>query len=306
MEVIDGFLNIDKSINCTSHDCIQKIRKVLNIKKVGHSGTLDPQVTGVLPIAIGSATRFIQYLPQEKIYIGIIQLGIKTTTDDIHGEIIREKNIPKLSFKELDYKLNNFRGTFKQIPPNVSSVHINGERAYKKSLRKENFILPAKEVTVNNLFLKNWDQKNGLLEIEISCSAGTYIRAIARDLGILLKSEGSLFNLRRIKASGFTADMSIELTNLIKDKKNINKIITPISKAISHLPKIILKSQEEILYWQTGRKISISSENIINNQIRLTDQKLLVFDEKSNLLGLGINISEETMYLQPKLVLNAK
>ena len=88
MAVNDGFLILDKNKNCTSHDCVKKIKRIFNIKKVGHTGTLDPQVTGVLPLALGSATRFIQYLPQEKSYIGIIQLGIKTTTDDIHGEMI--------------------------------------------------------------------------------------------------------------------------------------------------------------------------------------------------------------------------
>ena len=87
MEVNDGFLILNKSKNCTSHDCVKRIKRIFNIKKVGHTGTLDPQVTGVLPLALGSATRFIQYLPQEKSYIGIIQLGIKTTTDDIHGKI---------------------------------------------------------------------------------------------------------------------------------------------------------------------------------------------------------------------------
>ena len=96
MEVNDGFLILNKSKNCTSHDCVKRIKRIFNIKKVGHTGTLDPQVTGVLPLALGSATRFIQYLPQEKSYIGIIQLGIKTTTDDIHGEILKQKDIPKL------------------------------------------------------------------------------------------------------------------------------------------------------------------------------------------------------------------
>ena len=189
MKVNNGFLILNKSKNCTSHDCVKKIKKIFNIKKVGHTGTLDPQVTGVLPLALGSATRFIQYLPQEKSYIGIIQLGIKTTTDDIHGEILRREGVPKLTFNDLDNRLNLFRGTFQQIPPQVSSVHINGERAYKKSWRKENFILPSKEVNVTSLILKDWNPANGQLKIEINCSSGTYIRSIARDLGILLKSE---------------------------------------------------------------------------------------------------------------------
>ena len=124
MEVKDGFLILNKSKGCTSHDCVKRIKKIFNSKKVGHTGTLDPQVTGVLPLALGSATRFIQYLPQEKSYQGIIQLGIKTTTDDIHGEIVKQKDVPKLTFDDLDDKLNAFRGIIQQIPPQVSSVHV--------------------------------------------------------------------------------------------------------------------------------------------------------------------------------------
>ncbi len=300
MEINDGFLILDKNKNCTSHDCVKSIRKILNIKKVGHTGTLDPQVTGVLPIAIGSATRFIQYLPQEKRYLGIIKLGIRTHTDDIHGEVLSKKPIPKISYYELDHNLNFFRGNFKQIPPKVSSVHINGVRAYQKSWRKEDFVLPSKEVRVDKLILKEWVQEEGKLSIEITCSSGTYIRSIARDLGLLLKSEGCLYYLRRIEASGFKEDKSVDLNKLISEKNNINEIISPITHALNHLSRIILKSDKDILYWQTGRKIAMESENLIINQ------KYLVLDQKNTLLGIGINHCEEINYLQPKLVLNAK
>ena len=304
MEVSNGFLIIDKGKNCTSHDCVKKIRTTLKIKKVGHTGTLDPQVTGVLPIALGSATRFIQYLPQEKKYLGIIKLGIKTSTDDIHGEILNKKVLPKLSFKELDKILDHFRGTFQQIPPQVSSIHVDGERAYKRSWRKEKFTLPSREVTVKKLELKDFDHTNGLLTIEISCSSGTYIRAIARDLGLRLGSEGCLYDLRRIESSGFNEERSINLDDFIKKKHNINKIIIPISLALSHIPRIYLKDEKDILFWQTGRKIIFKPDNLIGN--KLTTKKLLVFDKNDKLLGIGINTLEEEHFLQPKLVLNAK
>ena len=117
MDTKDGFLIINKDKGCTSHDCVKKIRRLLNIQKVGHTGTLDPEVTGTLPIAIGSATRFIQYLPQGKTYIGQIKLGIRTNTDDIHGDIINQTDWPKISDDELNQYLNALRGKIKQIPP---------------------------------------------------------------------------------------------------------------------------------------------------------------------------------------------
>ena len=305
MELKDGFLILNKSNNCTSHDCVKKIRRIFNIKKVGHTGTLDPQVTGVLPLALGSATRFIQYLPQEKSYRGIIQLGIKTTTDDIHGEILKQKDLPNLTFDDLDKYLNSFRGTFEQIPPQVSSVHVNGERAYKKYWRKENFILPSKKVHVESLILKNWDQANGQLRIEINCSSGTYIRSIARDLGILLKCGGCLYDLRRIKASGFSEVKSFDLEHFIDKRNHINKFIIPISEALDHMPKIHLSSELDILFWRTGRKIEIKSKNLIKNYNHFEKQKFLVFDNEYQLLGIGIYAHKDYDLLLPKLVINA-
>ena len=306
MEVNDGFLILNKSKNCTSHDCVKRIKRIFNIKKVGHTGTLDPQVTGVLPLALGSATRFIQYLPQEKSYIGIIQLGIKTTTDDIHGEIMKQKKFPKLTFDDLDDTLNSFRGIIQQIPPQVSSVHVNGERAYKKSWRKEEFTLPSKEVKVESLILKDWNQANGQLRIEINCSSGTYIRSIARDLGILLKSEGCLYDLRRTKASGFSEDKSINLDYLINKHNEKDKFIIPIEDALDHLPKIHLTSELDILYWRTGRQIEFKATNLIKNVYQSEQNKFLVFDDKYQLLGIGIYAHKDFDLLLPKLVLNSK
>ncbi len=306
MEVNDGFLILNKSKNCTSHDCVKRIKRIFNIKKVGHTGTLDPQVTGVLPLALGSATRFIQYLPQEKSYIGIIQLGIKTTTDDIHGEIIKQKKFPKLTFDDLDDTLNSFRGIIQQIPPQVSSVHVNGERAYKKSWRKEEFTLPSKEVKVESLVLKDWNQANGQLRIEINCSSGTYIRSIARDLGILLKSEGCLYDLRRTKASGFSEDKSINLDYLINKHNEKDKFIIPIEDALDHLPKIHLTSELDILYWRTGRQIEFKATNLIKNVYQSEQNRFLVFDDKYQLLGIGIYARKDFNLLLPKLVLNSK
>jgi tRNA pseudouridine55 synthase len=235
MQTKDGFLVINKDKGCTSHDCVKQIRKLLDTKKVGHTGTLDPEVTGTLPIAIGNATRFIQYLPQGKTYIGQIKLGIRTDTDDIHGNIINQRNWPTISNKELDQYLNNFRGIFKQIPPKVSSVHVNGERAYKKFFKNQNFELASREVKIDDLLLMNWDQINGILEIKVKCSGGTYIRAIARDLGKALNSEGCLLQLKRISACGFHEQNSIKLSDMGKDKNKTTNLIVPTISALNHL-----------------------------------------------------------------------
>ena len=307
METNDGFLIINKQKGCTSHDCVKQIRKLFNTKKVGHTGTLDPQVTGTLPIAIGNATRFIQYLPQGKIYKGQIKLGIRTHTDDIQGKIINQKDWPKITYVQLDQCLDNFRGKIRQIPPKVSSIHVNGERAYKKSFKNENFELAPREVEIDELKLLNWDQINGIIDIKIKCSAGTYIRAIARDLGKLLNSEGCLLHLKRISACGFDEQNSIKISDIEKKKKGgaSKNFMIPTISALNHISTLVLKNDEEINFWQTGRAIKVEI-NYFNEMINFDYKKpIKVIDKRKTLLGIGFLNNEQTK-INPKLVLNAK
>ncbi len=305
METKDGFLVINKDKGYTSHDCVKQIRKLLNTKKVGHTGTLDPEVTGTLPIAIGSATRFIQYLPQGKTYIGQIKLGIRTNTDDIHGEIINKKDWPKISYEKLDQYLDKFRGIIKQIPPKLSSVHVNGERAYKKYFNNEDFELAPREVKIEELLLMNWDQINGIIEIKIKCSAGTYIRSIARDLGKVINSEGCLLVLKRISACGFDEQNSIKISDIEKDKNKTANFIIPTISALNHISTFVLDCEKKIDFWQTGRAIKFDI-NYFNGNNNIDYKKpIKVTDKRKVLLGIGFLNTEQT-YINPKLVLKAK
>jgi len=305
METKDGFLVINKDKGCTSHDCVKQIRKLLNTKKVGHTGTLDPEVIGTLPIAIGSATRFIQYLPQGKTYVGQIKLGIRTNTDDIHGEILNQKSWPKISAEKLDQYLNTFRGIIKQIPPKVSSVHVNGERAYKKSFKNEIFELAPREVKIEELILIKWDQTNGIIEIKIKCSSGTYIRSIARDLGEALDSEGCLLDLKRISACGFDEKSSIKISDVEKGGRNATNFIIPTISALNHITTYVITKEEQINFWQTGRAIKVDTINFKENSTFDYKKPIKVIDNKKNLLGIGF-LNEENNNINPKLVLNAK
>ncbi|MDA9148905.1 tRNA pseudouridine(55) synthase TruB, partial [Synechococcus sp. AH-229-G18] len=195
-----GFVVIDKPSGLTSHACVSRMRRVLQTKRVGHGGTLDPAVTGVLPIAVGQATRLLPYLPGEKTYRGVIQLGTSTSTDDLQGEVVALQDWPRLSPEEMDQALNPFRGGIEQCPPQVSAVHVNGERAYARARRGEVMDLPARIVTIHSLSLQHWDSEQGKLTLEVHCSAGTYIRSLARDLGQALGCGGCLHWLRRTQA----------------------------------------------------------------------------------------------------------
>ena len=312
MEKPFGFVVIDKPAGLTSHDCVNRLRKVFGIKKIGHSGTLDPSVTGVLPIAIGNATRLISYLPGSKAYRGIIQLGTTTNTDDLQGEIIESSTWPIVSEEDMNSLLDNFRGEIVQRPPIFSSVHFKGERAYKKARRGEKFNLTAKKITINKLNLLSWSQNKGELVIDIDCSTGTYIRSLARDIGSTIGCGAYLKNLRRTKAYDFNENHSVLLPELsgFYPEESKPKIMSP-NKFFEHLSSFHLSSIEETVSWRSGRKI-----NFQNNIQRLNltkknwgedsicdNNKVLIFDLDKNIAGIAE--LEEGFIIKPKVVFNA-
>ena len=307
-----GFVAIDKPVGLTSHDCVNRLRKVYGIKKIGHGGTLDPLVTGILPIAIGDATRLISYLKGSKVYTGVIQLGSTTTTDDIQGDIINSKSWPIISKEELNIILDNFRGEISQKPPLFSSVHFKGERAYQKARRGEIFDLKAKKITINKLNLINWIQEKGELEININCSTGTYIRSLARDIGDKIGCGAFLKKLRRTEAYSFNENHSIELPKKSEFylEKSKPKILNP-KYFLKHLPNFKLSSEEEVLRWRSGRKIEFFSNNeILKSEgvdclkfSKSDSNNILVFDQDNEIAGIAEFSEDET--LKPKVVFNA-
>ncbi len=308
METPFGFLVIDKPTGVTSHDCVNQIRKIFKLKRVGHGGTLDPAVSGVLPIALGNATRLLSLLPSSKEYIGKIQLGQETDTDDLEGKVISRSPWPNLNKFEIEQVLNNFRGSIEQVPPQFSSIHIKGERAYKKARRGETFIIPKKNVTIYKLELLHWDYSQGVIKLKVFCSSGTYIRSLARDIGKKLKCGGTLSQLRRIKALGFSEEQCMPMIFDSSAEEIVKpRVYSPID-SLKHLPKIYLKKEEEEELWKTGRKIIVSNEQYKNPN--LTDLEnvnetnlILIIGRNGTLYGVGIE--ESKLLIQPKIVFNA-
>ena len=205
---------LDKPAGLSSHGCVSRVRRAYGLKRVGHGGTLDPAVTGVLPIAVGTATRLLPYLDGGKTYRGVVQLGVITSTDDLAGDVREHRAIPALTTAALEQALEPFRGAIQQRPPQVSAVHVDGERAYARVRRGEQLALPPRPVTIERLVLLGWDPSSGHLELEVACSAGTYIRSLARDLGESLGCGGCLAHLRRTGALGFGLEQAVGLEQL--------------------------------------------------------------------------------------------
>ena len=312
MEKPFGFVVIDKPSGLTSHDCVNRLRRVFGIKKIGHGGTLDPSVTGVLPVAIGNATRLISYLKGSKAYTGIIQLGANTNTDDMNGEIIKQKSWPMIRKNKLDKLLDDFRGEILQKPPLFSSVHHKGERAYKRARKGEKFNLKPKKIIINKLDLTSWSPTKGELIVNVECSNGTYIRSLARDIGDKIGCGAYLKQLRRTKAYSFQEKHSVLLPERLESYTESTKpeILNP-SYFLKHLSSFRLNNEEELIRWQTGRKINfqnesnrliLPSDNNKNTKVH-DNKKILVFDLKNNIVGIGE--LDESFIIKPKIVFNA-
>ncbi len=234
---MDGFLLIDKAGAMTSHDVVAKVRKKLDTKKVGHAGTLDPMATGVLVLGVGIATRLLPYITDgKKAYLATILLGAATHTDDKEGDITftADKSVlANISDKEINDELLKFVGKIKQRPSSVSAIKIDGKTAHARVRAGENVEIAERDVVIDEIKIINIQRPNDQIQVEISvtCSAGTYIRAIARDLGDRLKVGGHLIKLRRNLVSPFTLDQckSIEESALIPIGEVIEKIF-PIRK----------------------------------------------------------------------------
>ena len=217
----DGFLVVDKAGGMTSHDVVAVGRKALGTRKVGHAGTLDPMATGILVLGFGNGTRLLQYITDgDKSYVATIVLGASTVTDDSEGEILESADASKVDDADIRRVLATMVGTIAQRPSSVSAVKVGGERAYDRVRAGETFELAAREVTISQLDILDIRHLESTTEvdIEVTCSAGTFIRAIARDLGAELKIGGHLSSLRRTRVAGFTLDSAVSFEDLKAQK----------------------------------------------------------------------------------------
>lgn len=286
-----GFLVLDKPAGLTSHDCVSRVRRAYGLRRVGHGGTLDPAVTGVLPIALGPATRLLPYLPGGKSYQGVIQLGVRTASDDLEGEVLQRQSVPPLAPADLEAALEPFRGAILQRPPSVSAVHVDGERAHVRARRGEAMELPPRPVTITALELLGWDPATSCLELRIDCSAGTYIRSLARDLGEALGCGGALASLRRTAALGFRLDQSCPLEQL--QQSPLPGLRDPL-EALGQLPQRRL-SEAEWPAWRCGRRLA-------DDTASAAEQAVVILDPDGALAGLAR--SDGQGQLQPRLVLD--
>lgn len=272
-----GFLNVNKPQNMTSHDVIGILRKITKIKQIGHAGTLDPFAQGVLPVAIGKATRLFEFLEDDKEYLAEVTFGKATDTHDCEGRAIFEAgSASKIALNDLQEELKSFEGEILQKPPMYSAIKVKGKKLYEYARKGQDVEIEPRKVFIEKIELKNFDEKKQTAEILIKCSKGTYIRSIAHDLGQNLGCGAYLSKLTRTQAGKFYLDNTIPL-NEIKTLQDVEKnLINPLD--IMELPKIDITEEEhnkildgKFLPNKTNSKsVTFSDENLIlvyNNNV---------------------------------------
>lgn len=266
---MDGIIPLFKERGMTSHDCVFKCRGIFQTKKVGHSGTLDPNVDGVLPICIGKATKTVNYLMNSgKVYKGEITLGFSTETEDLDGETIEEKDILKpFEADEIDAVMKQMTGTMIQIPPMFSAVKVNGRRLYDYARKGETVERPEREITVTSFVQTKpaeYDAENKRQKIyfEVACGKGTYVRTLAVDLGKKLGVPAVMSDLTRLESGGFRIDKAFTLDQLNEAKANgtLESLLYPIDAALTSFKKYELTDEQWAIV-KNGGFLAIDSFN---------------------------------------------
>lgn len=257
-----GFLNVFKPPGMTSHDVVALLRRITKIKQIGHAGTLDPFAQGVLPVCIGKATRLIEYLNDDKVYVAEVQFGKNTDTYDLEGEITQEFD-KKVTYDEVLDALKNFEGDILQFPPLYSAIKVNGKKLYEYARAGKNVEITPRKVQISKIDLLEFDEVSMRAKILVACSKGTYIRSIAYDLGVMLGCGGFLISLLRMKAGNFTLENSVKPENLSSVFDVEKNLIDPLK--ILDLPEINLDvcEHEKVAQGQTLENKSLVKDGFV-------------------------------------------
>ncbi len=282
---MDGIINVLKPPGMTSHDVVGWVRRLLGVRKVGHTGTLDPGAAGVLPVCVGRATRLAEYLTESpKTYRAEILLGLSTTTQDLYGEKISHRPVPELTCGQMEVVLDRFRGEIEQIPPMVSAVKVQGRKLYEMARRGQVVDRPSRQVIIYTLTLRQLclDGELPNLAVDITCSKGTYIRTIAADLGELLGCGACLAFLLRTNVGNFHLKEALTLEEIAEAHTRKQPFMVAPEKALEHLPAVKL-DQIATRAFAHGRLVPYESLATPTD----SGQILRVLDCGSSLIGIG-------------------
>ncbi|MCI2947204.1 tRNA pseudouridine(55) synthase TruB [Staphylococcus caledonicus] len=303
----NGILPVYKERGLTSHDVVFKLRKILKMKKIGHTGTLDPEVAGVLPICLGSATRVSDYvMDMGKTYQATVRLGESTTTEDQTGEVIDKVLISNNEVTEevVDETLEKFHGVINQTPPMYSSVKVNGKKLYEYARKGETVERPTRKITINHIQRTSelsFDNGTCTFEIQVTCGKGTYIRSLATDIGKSFGYPAHMSLLTRTQSGGFDIDDSLSLEQIsdLHEQATLHSHLFPIEYGLKSLPKVYISDET------TKQKI-LNGQKFNKNYFDHTVEAQLVFIDSATDKAMAIYVQhpEKAYEIKPKKVFN--
>lgn len=303
---MDGILPLWKERGMTSHDCVFKLRKILQTKKVGHGGTLDPDVDGVLPICIGKGTKVIEYLQDSgKIYEGEITIGFSTTTEDRSGEVVETKAVDlPLTEVEIDQMMGTFIGKIKQVPPMYSAVKVNGKRLYEYARAGETIERPEREAIIEHFKrttapVYDAETKTQSWRFQVTCGKGTYVRTLAVDLGAKLGYPAHMSDLTRLASGGFSVGQAVTLAQVseLMEQNQIDHALRPIEEAMNAFPRINLTTED----WQKVKNGQVLPLKTFN--LEKMPGELIAFFYQEQLVSLYKQHPEKSWLLKPSKVI---
>ncbi|WP_349410541.1 tRNA pseudouridine(55) synthase TruB [Pseudalkalibacillus sp. SCS-8] len=298
-----GIIPLHKPSGMTSHDCVVRLRRMLKTKRVGHTGTLDPAVSGVLPICINRATKVAEYMSAyNKTYKATVSLGTSTTTEDQTGEVLDQVPVDPSMFQDLDQTLNRFRGEIEQTPPMYSAVKVNGKRLYEYAREGIDVERPTRRVKIHSLELigslkKNEETGNIEFPIEVTCSKGTYIRTLAVDIGKAFGVPAHMSSLVRTKSGPFTLEQTVtfeQLEQRIEEKEGLGPYLKPIEMALSLFPSVVVSEETER---------QILNGALLKETKELSNERTAVYNGRGECLAIYKPHPERPGWVKPEKVL---
>lgn len=289
---MDGIFNIYKQKGFTSHDVVAVVRKIIQQKKVGHTGTLDPDAEGVLPICVGKGTKLADYIMEgNKRYKAVVVLGVTTTTEDSSGEILEKKEFvfDEQKIKEVVY---SFLGTSHQIPPMYSAIKVNGKKLYELARQGKEIERKSREITIFDIQIIKFMPPDQF-EIDVVCSKGTYIRTLCADIGKKLGCGAHMASLVRTASGMFSLDTAITLDQLkeLAQKEQLQKVLLPLERALKQYSSVVVSSKGNTLLYNGNKIYEHFFEQKKGNIVK--GQTVLGYDSKKTLIGIYEIVEEK-------------
>lgn len=306
----NGIININKPEGMTSHDVVSKLRRRLHIKRVGHTGTLDPMATGVLPICFGTATRIIEYYDGDyKTYIAEMKLGITTDTLDITGEVLEEKQISGISEDEVRAAFGPMKGVVTQVPPKYSALKVDGKRLYEYAREGKEVEIKGREIYISNIDVMSIDMESGAVKFSVTCSKGTYIRTICDDIGRALGCGACMTSLVRTRSGAFGIEEAYTLDEVIEmSDEALEGVVLRMEDTLVNLGIAVI-TDDRIKPYMNGMSTSIRRASVLrepNRELKCDRAEWFstlyaVYDRKNNFLGVS-SLNENGELIPSKII----